>query len=267
MTDATLPHDTGPLGLCEVSMDDPWKWLAAGWSDMKRAPLWSLSYGLAFVLVGIAGSVLLWSVNLESLIPVLAGGFALIGPMLAVGLYEISRRLEAGEPLTLRGVVFVRTAEPLQLAYMGFVLLFMYLVWARVAMLLYAGFVHFDNTPLDQFSVFMFATPTGQALLAVGTVTGALFGLVVFAVTALSVPMLVDRHVDVVTAAVTSVRTVLHSPKAMLLWAWIIAILVGFGFATLFVGLIVVFPLVGHATWHAYRDTIDASAWPPTHGG
>jgi len=237
-----------------VSMDDPWSWLSAGWRDMQRAPLWSLGYGLVFVLVAFAGTAALWNAGLESLIPVLAGGFGLVGPLLAVGLYEISRRLETGEPLRLRDVLFVKTAEPLQLAYMGFALLFMYFVWFRTAMLLYAGFAQWNYIPLDQFPLFVFGTPAGLALLVTGTAVGACFALIVFAATALSIPMLMDRHVDVITAMAASMRTVANNLKPMLLWAWLIAFLMAFGCATLFVGLIVAFPLLGHATWHAYRS-------------
>jgi uncharacterized membrane protein len=120
-------------------------------------------------------------------------------------------------------------------------------------MLLYAGFLHLDYTPLDEFTQFLLGTDQGLAFLAIGTAIGAVFAVIAFAVTALSVPMLMDRHVDVVSAIGASVRAVTHNPKPMLLWAWLIALLIAFGFATLFVGLIVVFPVIGHATWHAYR--------------
>ena len=254
MADIAVPASADVTTLRDAELDDPWKWLMAGIADVKRAPVLSLGYGLFFVLVGVGGSALLWDSGLESLVPVLAGGFVLVGPMLAVGLYEISRRLESGEPLRLRDVVFVKTAEPLQLAYMGFALLFMYSIWIRVAMLLYAGFLHLDYTPLDEFVQFLLGTGQGFAFLAIGTAVGAIFAVIVFAATALSVPMLMDRHVDVVSAIAASLREVRQNPKPMLLWAWLIALLIAFGFATLFVGLIVVFPVIGHATWHAYRS-------------
>lgn len=254
MADITAPLSGDQVHFRSVSLDDPWKWLSAGWRDIMRAPFWSLGYGFVFVLIAFGGTAVLWNAGLESLIPVLAGGFALVAPMLAVGLYEISRRLESGEPLTLRSVIFVKTAEPLQLAYMGFALLFMYFVWLRTAMLLYAGFVNFSDVPLDQFSFFLFGTPAGLSLLIVGTLIGACLAFLVFAGTALSVPMLMDRHVDVVSAIGSSTRTVVNNLNAMLLWAWVIALLIAFGCATLFVGLIVAFPLLGHATWHAYRS-------------
>ena len=254
MAEIAVPAGNDDVTLRAVSMEDPWNWLNAGWRDIQRAPLFSLGYGLAFVVIAFSGTAVLWKSGLESLVPVLAGGFGLIGPMLAVGLYEISRRLETGEPLTLKSVVFVKTAEPLQLAYMGFALLFIYFVWLRTAMLLYAGFAQLNYVPLDQFSFFLFKTSAGLSLLALGTAVGACFAFVVFAVTALSVPMLMDKHIDVVSAISLSLRTVTNNLKPMLLWAWLIALLIAFGCATLFVGLIVAFPLLGHATWHAYRS-------------
>lgn len=254
MADITVPLGNEEVHLRAVSMEDPWNWLSAGWRDLQRAPALSLGYGLVFVLIAFAGTTVLWKTGLESLIPVLAGGFGLVGPLLAVGLYEISRRLERGEPLNVRDVVFVKTAEPLQLAYMGFALLFMYFIWLRVAMLLYAGFAQFSYIPLDQFPLFLFGTAAGLSLLVMGTAVGALFALIVFAATALSVPMLMERHVDVVSAISISMRTVANNPGPMLLWAWLIAFLIAFGCATLFVGLIVAFPLLGYATWHAYRS-------------
>ena len=253
MADITA-HAAHEVHFRAVSMDDPLTWLSAGWRDMQRAPALSLGYGLVFVLIAFVGTALLWKAGLESLIPVLAGGFGLIGPMLAVGLYEISRRLETGEPLNVRDVIFVKTAEPLQLAYMGFALLFMYFIWLRTAMLIYAGFAQFSYIPLDDFSLFVFSTPVGLSLLVVGTAVGACFALIVFAATALSVPLLMDRHVDVITAMAASTRTVANNLKPMLIWAWLIAFMIAFGCATLFVGLIVAFPLLGHATWHAYRS-------------
>ncbi len=259
MADVTVRLGSDEVHLRAVSMDDPLTWLSAGWRDMQRAPVLSLGYGLAFVLIAFAGTAVLWKAGLELLIPVLAGGFGLVGPLLAVGLYEISRRIESGEPLTVRNVVFVKTAEPLQLAYMGFALLFMYFVWLRTAMLIYAGFAQYSYIPLDQFPLFLFGTPAGLSLLVVGTGIGAFFAMIVFAATALSVPMLMDRHVDVITAMTASVRIVANNLGPMLIWAWLIAFMIAFGCATLFLGLIVAFPVLGHATWHAYRSLSENS--------
>jgi len=238
------------------SMDGPWRWLALGWNDMWRAPVYSLTYGLVFVAAGLCGTVGLWWLGLESIVPAIAAGFGLLGPILAVGLYEVSRRHESGEPLDVGGIVFVRTASVVQLGLLAFALMFIFLVWMRVATLLYALFTHGSYMPLDRFATFALSTPEGLTLLAVGSVVGAVLALVVFAISAISVPLLVHRDVDAMTAISASVQAVIKFPGPMLLWAWLVALLTAFGIATLFVGLVFVFPLLGHATWHAYRAIV-----------
>jgi uncharacterized membrane protein len=240
-------------------MDDPWSWIAAGWVDLTRAPLASLTYGLIFVIAGMAGTVGLWAIGLESAVPVAAAGFALVGPVLALGLYEVSRLLEEGRPITFDAVFRTKAAEPMQLVYMSLLLGLIFLAWFRIAMLLYAAFAHFNYLPLDDFLEYALQTPDGLALVIVGTVVGGFLALLVFATSALAVPMLLDRHVDVITASGISIQTVIRHPGPMLLWAWLIAVLVAVGFLTFGVGLIVVFPLLGYATWHAYCTLIGSA--------
>lgn len=254
----TAPSQVGP-SVRSVSLDAPWAWLAMGWSDLKQRPLISLGYGAVFTLMGlfIAGGAFLAGVS--ALVPVAAGAFMLVGPLLAVGLYEMSRRYAAGEAFALGDVLFVRSAARLQLVYMGFGLMFLLLVWIRVATLLFALFTSGTYPNLAEFTVFALQTPNGYALLILGTAIGAAIAFVVYAVSAISVPMLMDRDVDFVTAILTSLSAVRRNPGPMLLWAWIIALLVGAGLATCFLGLIVAFPWIGHATWHAYRDLTSPS--------
>jgi uncharacterized membrane protein len=247
----------GGINLRMPTMDDPWKWLSLGWRDLWRAPVFSLGYGLVFVLIGLGGTIGLWSLGMEALVPVIAAGFALLGPILAVGLYEISRRHEGALPITLRDVVFVHVAAPVQLAFMAFLLMFLYLVWLRAATLLVALFVYGNFMPLSDFVAFVLTTPEGVAMMVIGTVIGALLALITFAIAALSIPILLRKDVDVMTAMSASVEVVMDAPGPMLLWGWLIAVLTAFGVATMFVGLIVVFPLIGHATWHAYRSIVD----------
>jgi uncharacterized membrane protein len=249
-------HHVGKILVREATADDPWRWLALGWRDMWRTPAFSLGYGVAFVALGLGGTVGLWLAGLEALIPVVAAGFALVGPVLAVGLYEISRRHEQGLPLSLRDVVLPQIASPMQLAFMALLLMFIYLVWLRVATLLYALFIYGNFMPLADFITFVLTTPQGIAMLVIGTVVGALLAFVTFAVSALAIPILMRKNVDAMTAMSASVEAVMAAPGAMLLWAWLIAVLTLFGVLTMFVGLIVVFPLIGHATWHAYRSLV-----------
>jgi uncharacterized membrane protein len=261
MSEPTAQEPTGVARLSGINlrlpaMDDPWKWLSLGWRDLWRAPLFSLGYGLVFVFVGLGGTLGLWALGMESLVPVVAAGFALVGPILAVGLYEMSRCMEQGEPLVLRDIALPRIAAPLQLAFMAFLLMFIYLVWLRAATLLFAFFIYDNFMPLADFVGFVLTTPEGLAMMVIGTTIGALLALVAFALSALSIPMLMRKDVDVMTAMSASVEVVMDAPGPMLLWAWLIVVLMVFGVATMFVGLVVIFPLIGHATWHAYRSIV-----------
>lgn len=247
----------GRLSTFAPSIDDPWNWLAAGWRDTWRSPALSLGYGAAFVAIGLIFTAGLWLFELEALVPALSAGFMLVGPILAIGLYETSRRYERGERVTLRDVLAVRPAAPMQLAYFAFALMFIYLVWLRVATLNYAFFTYGDYTPWFEFVRFALTTPAGLTMLMLGTGIGAVLALIVFALSAFAVPILLRHDVDAFTAMAISARLVIKNPGPMLLWAWLIAVLIAAGIATLFLGLIVVFPLVGHATWHAYRTVIE----------
>ncbi len=242
-----------------ITTDAPWRWLTLGAQDLKASFPVSVIYGVAFVVIGIGLSVALWPLGLASLIPVLAGGFFIFGPLLAAGLYDISRRLERNERISLRHILEVSRSQAMQLLYMGFVLMFFCLAWLRIATLLYAVFAHGQYAPLETFIAHSITTLNGLALISVGTLTGAILCFVVFTITAVSIPMILDRSVDFVTAIATSIDAVRQNFVPMVIWAWVIVLLIGFGLATMFLGLVIVFPLVGHATWHAYRDLVGPS--------
>jgi uncharacterized membrane protein len=255
ITDSSIDHRLPPLR--QVALDRPWAWLAAGWQDIWRAPGISLTYGALFTAISFAITAGVFLAGLEYLLLPLAAGFMLVGPMLAVGLYETSRRLEAGQPVSLGTALFVATRSPMRLAFLGGTLMTVLLVWMRAATLLLALFLGAgDFPPLAEAVPTLLLTSQGVALLVVGTGCGALLAAVVFAISVVSVPLLMDRDVDFMTAVITSVQVVLRNPKPMLLWAWLVALLTVCGLATFFVGLVVTFPLVGHATWHAYRETV-----------
>jgi uncharacterized membrane protein len=245
-----------PLAIRPPTMDDPWRWLSLGWRDLWRNPALSLGYGAAFVAVGLLVTAGLWSVGLESMAPALAAGFTLLGPVFAVGLYEMSRRYEVGEAVSARNVVVPRLPSPPQFAFLAFALMFLFLVWLRLATLNYALFTHGSYVPLGDFLDFALKTEEGLTMLVVGTLIGGALAALAYAISVISVPLLLRHDVDVLTAIWISVQTVLNHPGPMLLWAWLIAVLTAIGLATMFLGLIVVFPLIGHATWHAYRTIV-----------
>ena len=255
-------QDTSPLvasayTIRRVPFDAPYNWLAAGWRDMWRVPRVSLAYGVFFALVGLLLVVGLTQVGLLSLILVLAAGFVLIGPMFAAGLYETSRRLEKGEPVRLASALRAGFYGRGQLAHMGLLLMLVYLAWVEIALLLFMLFLGPQPMPpLDDFISNLLLTPRGLGLLIVGTGVGIALAATVFAISAVAVPLLMTERVDIVTAATMSVGACRKNPKAMALWATLIAAAMLLGFVTLFLGLVIMFPLVGHATWHAFRDLL-----------
>ena len=243
-------------GIRTVAFDAPWSWIAKGWADIKATPGISLAYGALFTLISLVILVGLYLAGGLSLVLPLAGGFLLLGPMFAVGLYETSRNLEEGRPVSLSEMLMLGVRSPGQLAFMGVFLLILYFVWLEIAFLLFMLFLGPQALQLENIVSTLLFTGPGLGLLVIGTAAGAILALLVFAITAVSIPLLMRREVDIATAAITSVRAVANNPAPMLLWAVLIAGMMALAFATMFVGMIVVFPLIGHATWHAYRSLI-----------
>jgi uncharacterized membrane protein len=230
------------------------KWLAAGWADFRDRPGLSLAYGLAVFVVSIAIVAGLFRLGLDYvLFPALAG-FMLTGPVIALGLYEKSRRLQRGEPVGLAAMLFVRPRSGGQVIFTGVLLMLLMLLWMRAAVILYALF--FGLLPFSGFAdilpVLVF-TPAGWALLIVGTLVGGLFAAFSFAISVFSLPMLLDESTDSLTAMGTSMALVWNNLAVMVVWGGIVMMLVTLSLASGLVGLIVVFPVLGHATWHAFR--------------
>ncbi len=247
------------LPIRSVPFDAPWQWLTDGWRDLRRVWPLSLSYGAVFAVAALALLVGLFIQGAQAVILTLAAGFLLLGPLLALGLYEASRRLAAGEPVDAWRIVFVRTASPMQMAYLGLVLMLLFMFWLRLATLLFALFFgHQAFPPLADLVPTLLLTAHGLGLLVVGTAIGAVLAITAFALSAVSVPLLMARDIDFFTAVATSIKALVENPRAMLLWAGLIAALMALGMVTMFVGLIVIFPLIGHATWHAYQDVVES---------
>lgn len=233
----------------------PFTWLRQGWRDLTRAPLHSLFYGVLLTLLSVVIALLSWRLGLIALYLGLATGFVFIGPFLAVGLYSTSYQLETGRRPTLSFSLSEGRAHLRDTLVLGICLLIVLLVWARAA------------TIMNVFRPDS-AFPTWRELLpflGIGSAVGAVFASIVFAASAFSLPMLLDRRTDAVTGVVTSINATLRNKAAMAVWGAIIVLAMLAGFATLLLGFVVLLPLIGHATWHAYRATIDASMWPPTH--
>lgn len=242
-----------------VELDRPWMWLAAGWRDLMRAPAVSLTYGLLFSIAGYIVIYGLYAVDMLYLILPMAAGFTLVGPVAAVGLYDASRRLEAGQPVSLGTTLNSFFSRPGSISAMGLILALFLLAWIRVAMLIFALFFSETIIPGEDFIQTVFFAPESLPFVVVGTLVGAVLAAAVFAISAISLPMLLDRDIGVPAAVATSFKAVNRNPQAMALWAALIAGFTAFGLATLFIGLVVCLPLVGHASWHAYRDLVDGA--------
>ena len=247
--------------LRRIASEAPWAWLAAGWRDLQRSRGVSLVYGVFFALVSAAITIGLWLTDAIQVLPVLAAGFMLVAPLLAVGLYEVSRRLEAGKRVSIEVAVLSVARAPMRLAFLGVILVVLLLFWIRLAFLLVMLFLGTSTPPPPEVFVSqLLFTPAGLGLLIVGTLTGAVLAFVAYAISVVSVPLLLDRDVDAMTAILASLRSVKLNWKPLLLWAGLIALITIGGLATLFVGLIVTFPLIAHASWHAYRDLVEPPA-------
>ena len=250
-------EDTPGISVRRVPFDQPWEWLAAGWRDLWTHPGVSLGYGAIFSIIA---ALMLWGMmqtGAQSIILAAFGGFMLVGPIFAVGLYEVSRDIERGEPVSFMGAIGKSLKPEGQLGFMGLVLFLIFMVWMQIAFLLFMLFTGAQAfPPPEQFLRMLFFTPSGLGLLLVGTLAGALLSVLTFAVSAVAVPLLMVKDVDVITAIRTSLQAVRANPKPMLLWATLIAGFMALGGLSLFIGLIVVFPLIGHATWHAFEDLV-----------
>ena len=238
-------------------LDRPWQWLTAGWRDLRQSGMTSLIYGLACFVAGTVLTVLIWVLDWLSLVLPLAAGFMFMGPILAVGLYHISRELERGEKPKLLDSMTAWRVNLQQIAFMGLALMLFLLAWIRIAQLIFALFFA-ENPPRPEvmFIVDVFLSAESIPFLTVGTVIGGLLAALAFSISAISIPLLVDKQANVFTAIATSVAAVRENFWTMALWAWLIAVFIGVGLVTFYVGLIVTMPLIGHATWHAYNDLV-----------
>jgi uncharacterized membrane protein len=250
---ATAPS-TPSIALNTLRWRDPLRWLALGWRDLRRAPLIGLFYGAAFMVMGWALATVY--ANAPAYVLALAAGFLLLGPLLCLGLYQVSRQLEGGERPDFGASLLAFESRLGPLAIFGFVLLVLEMLWGRATLVIFA--VSFDGMPDFKGSLLALLDPENINFIVAWLCVGALFAGLIFSVSVISIPMLLDRPVDAITAGLTSLRLVLTQTAVMLWWGAIIAVLVALAMLPWFAGLLVVGPLLGHATWHAYRAAVAA---------
>jgi uncharacterized membrane protein len=235
----------------ELSVAAPLTWLRRGWQDYRRAPGLSLLFGFVVALISLGVAWLAWRLGRFALLAALLSGFVFVAPLLGVGLYCVSRALEDGRrPRLVDSFVLARRVIG-QAGVFALAQLVILLLWSRAGMMVT---VFFPMQPDNLRALAEF--------LLIGSAVGSLFAALTFASAAFSLPMIADREVDMITACLSSIQAVLRNKPAALLWATLIVLLTALGFATAFVGLVVVMPWLAYAAWHGYRETIDASDWP-----
>ncbi|MBP6677651.1 MAG: DUF2189 domain-containing protein [Paracoccus sp.] len=240
-----------------VGMDAIPTALRAGWRDFRRAP----AFGLFFAAFYVAGGLVLAAVAMASgqewwLMPFVVG-FPLIAPFAAVGLYEVSRRIEADEPLDWKQVLSVVVAQKdRQVPSMAMVVLLMFMFWVFVAHTTFALFMGVSSLTNVSSSPEILFQGRGLMMLLVGTLIGAGFASVLFSITVVGLPLILDREVDLISAIIASFQAVAANPGVMLVWAGVIAGMLFIGILPMFLGLFIVLPVLGHASWHMYRQVM-----------
>ena len=247
-----------PVVLRPVAATDPLRWLALGWNDFRRCPGLGAFYGACFVAMG-------WAIvkvygTAPAYVMALCAGFLLMGPFLCLGLYRASQRLERGETPDFADSLFAWQTRTGTLAIFGLVLLVLELLWGRATLVIFA--LTFDGMPDLRSSFTALLDPANLGFTLAWLGIGALFAGLIYAVSVVSMPMILDRPVDAITAGLTSMRLVLTHTRVMLVWGALITVLVVIAMLPGFAGLLIAGPVLGHASWHAYRAAVMPGSAP-----
>lgn len=246
----------GEIAVRRIKGEDLIDAVAAGLRDFRAAPLYGLFFGAVYAAGGWIIVLLLWKFGLPYFAYPMAMGFALIAPFVVVGLYAVSLARERGEPLSWSSVLgAIRGSSRRDLRWMALITAFAFVLWMDIAALSSFAFLNFRALTPDIINE-LFTTPAGLLFLAIGNTLGAIIAFAIFSIALTSFPMLFEHDLDFVTAMTTSVRAVTANPLLMAFWCAMIAILVIISIASAFLGLLVVLPILGHASWHLYRKLI-----------
>lgn len=240
-------------GARAIGFDAPFRWIANGYADLRITRLAGVLYGFVFVLMGLAIALFYetqWELTLG-----LTAGFFLIGPFACCGVYWLSRQRERGETTDLAASLSCWMANPASIGFFAAALTFLMVIWARVSVVVFALFST-ANFPTLQGMVLQIFSFSNLPFVIAWLGTGLVFAAIAFAISVVSIPLMLDRKTDTMMALFCSVRAVWLNPGPMLVWAALIVLLVGASLMLWFVPLLITAPLVGHATWHAYRDLV-----------
>ena len=247
-----------------IGLDDLKQALSAGLADFKAMPTHVIFLCVIYPIAGLLIGRATFGYDVVPLLYPLAAGFALIGPFAAIGLYELSRRREAGLDTSWKHAFdVVHSPSFKSILALGLLLLILFLVWIAVAHAIYIlSFGYAEPNNAATFLHQVLTTPEGRRMIVVGNSVGFLFAVIALTVSAISFPLLLDRHVSVATAILTSARVVAQNPATMAVWGLIVAASLFAGMLPLFLGLAVVIPVLGHATWHLYRRALEPDSGP-----
>ncbi|MEY8877832.1 MAG: DUF2189 domain-containing protein [Leptothrix sp. (in: b-proteobacteria)] len=249
-------HPSTPLPTVRnVAVGQPLLWLYCGYADLKSVPRFSLAYGALIAAFGVALLAIAWEATY--LVPALIGGFLLVAPFLAIVFYKLSMQLEEGDSINKLATLGAWRHNRGSIALFGLMLAVALIGWERLSAILFALFYGGQVPDLDHLvsDVLFSGHYTGLAIAYMGT--GALVAAAVFAFSVVTTQLLMDRDLDVISAALTSLKCCSQNLPTMVVWAAVIAVLTAIGFATFMLGLVLIFPLLGHASWHAYRDLVE----------
>ncbi len=238
----------------QVDISEPLRWLEAGWQDFRRMPLLSGFYGLVFILLGYALTVATWQSPI--LVMTFVTGFFLISPFLALGLYHLSRQREQGIPVSFAQSLLAFRERKFDMALLVTFHAVVMVAWIRLTTLLSALYLSGTSSSVSVLIEKLFNTPEGLGMFTLFVLSGAALAVLVFVISVVSWPMLLDRQSGVINAVATSVQVVNRNKLVMVLWAVLIVGLLSIGLATLYLGLLIIMPILGHATWHAYRSLV-----------
>jgi uncharacterized membrane protein len=260
MPTETPPASAEPSGsggafaieLRPLTMRDPLRWLALGVRDFVRCPAIGLFYGACFMVMGWA--LLKMYEQAPAYVMALSAGFLLMGPFLCLGLYRASQRLEAGEKPDFGDSLLAWDTRTGTLAIFGFVLLVLEMLWGRATLVIFA--VSFDGMPDLKGSLLALLDPENIGFISAWLTVGALFAALIYSISVVSIPMILHRQTDAITAGLTSLRLVLTQTGVLLWWGFLIGVIITLALLPWFVGLLVAGPVIGHATWHAYRSAV-----------
>ena len=253
MPDNSRVNPPAPIILRPLTLAAPLSWLVLGWRDFIRAPLIGLFYGACFMVMGWALLKVYEHAPVYTL--ALSAGFLLMGPFLCLGLYRVSQRLESGEKPDFGDSLLAWDTRTSQLAIFGLVLLVLEMLWGRATLVIFA--VSFDGMPDFKGSLLALLSPDNLPFIVAWAGVGAIFAGLIFSISVISIPMILHRQTDAVTAALTSLRLVFTQTAVALAWGALITTLVVLALLPWFVGLLVVGPVIGHASWHAYRAAVE----------